>query len=90
MVTVVSLETALVVMAKEAVVAPEATITLAGTCAADVLLLDSATTAPEAGADPFSVTVPVEEVPLITDVGLTETPFNTAAATVNVVLAVVP
>jgi hypothetical protein len=90
MVTVVSLDMALVVMVKEAVVVPAATVTPVGTWAADVLLLDSATTAPEAGAGPLSVTVPVEELPLITDVGLTETPFNTAAVTVNEVLAVVP
>jgi hypothetical protein len=90
MVTVVSPETALVVMVNEAVVAPAATVTLAGTCTADVLLLDSATTAPEAGAGPLSVTVPVEEFPLITDVGLTEMRLSTAAATANEVLAVVP
>jgi hypothetical protein len=42
-----------------AVVAFAATVTLAGTVAAAVLLLDSVTTAPPIGASPFSVTVAV-------------------------------
>lgn len=46
-----------------ALVNPAATVTLEGTVAADVLLLESATTDPPAGAGPLSVTVPVEELP---------------------------
>src|SRR5437588_118920 len=54
-----------------ALVAPAATVTLEGTVAAAVLLLESATCAPPAGAAPLNVTVPVEDcVPPITLVGL--------------------
>jgi len=45
---------------KVAEVAFAGTVTLAGTVAAEVLLLDNATTVPPAGAYPLSVTVPVE------------------------------
>ena len=55
-----------------AVVAPAATVTLEGTVAAAVLLLESATVAPPAGAAPLSVTVPVEEFPPVTLVGFSE------------------
>ena len=54
-----------------------------------MLLLLSVTTAPAAGAGPFSVTVPVEEVPPVTDVGLTLTELATGAFTVNVAFCVV-
>jgi len=82
--------TGLVVTVKVAVVAFAGTVTLAGTCAAAVLLLDRVTTAPPAGAGPFSVTVPVEEVPPITEVGLRVTELSVAAVTVNVVVLVTP
>lgn len=58
---------------KVAVVALAATVTLAGTCAAAALLLDRVTTAPPAGAGPFRVTVPVEVLPPIVEVGLSVT-----------------
>ena len=70
--TAVDAATALVLTANVAVVAPAATVTLAGTPAAVVLLLESVTCAPPAGAGPLNVTVPVEELPPVTLVGVTE------------------
>ena len=61
--------TGLVVTRKVAVLAPAATVTLAGTVAA-VLFLDSVTTAPPAGAGPLSLTVPVAEFPPTSVLGL--------------------
>jgi hypothetical protein len=56
---------------KVALVAPAGTVTLEGTVAAPVLLLESRTCAPPAGAGPLSVTVPVEDcAPPTTLVGL--------------------
>src|SRR3989440_13052947 len=69
MVTVVDAVTPLVLTVNVALVAPAATVTLEGTVAAAVLLLESATCAPPAGAGPLSVTVPVEELPPATLVG---------------------
>ena len=82
--------TGLVVTVNVAVVAPATTVTLAGTCAAGVLLRDRVTTAPPAGAGPLNVTVPVEEVPPITVLGLRLTELAVAAVTVNVVVLVAP
>ena len=56
-------------MVKVALVLPAAMVTLAGTVAAAVLLLDNVTTAPISGAVPFKVTVPVEAAPPMTLVG---------------------
>ncbi len=68
----VAASTALVLTVNVALVAPAATVTLDGTLAAAVLLLDSATAAPPDGAAPLSVTVPVEDcVPPTTLVGFT-------------------
>ena len=64
--------TAIVVTVNVAVVAPCATVTLAGTVA-DALLLDSVTRAPPVGAAALSVTVPVELAPPTTLVGASVT-----------------
>ena len=64
-VAVVNVETAAVEIAKVALVAPEPTITLTGTAAA-VVLLESVTVAPPAGAALTRVTVPVELPPPVT------------------------
>jgi hypothetical protein len=62
----------LLVTLKVAVVAPAAIVTDAGTVAAFVLLLVSATTVPPAGAAVVSVTVPVLAAPPVTAVGFSE------------------
>ena|SRR5216684_663854 len=70
MVIVVDEATVLVLTVNDALVAPAGTITLEGTLAVVVLLLESATCVPPAGAGPLSVTVPVEDcAPPITLVG---------------------
>ena len=54
---------------KLALVCPACTVTLDGTVATDVLLLDRLTLAPPEGAAPVNVTVPVELFPPVTLVG---------------------
>jgi hypothetical protein len=94
MVAVVEAVTDPVVMVKVALVAPDATVTVAGTVAAAVLLLVSVTTAPPAGAPPVNVTVPCEAAPPATLAGLTASDDNEAAVggavTVNTALRVMP
>ena len=69
-VTGVDAVTALVLTVNVALLAPAATVTLAGTVAVDVLLLDRETATPPLGAGPLSVTVPVEVcTPPVTLVG---------------------
>ena len=80
----------MVVTMKVAVAAFGATVTLAGTVAAAVLLLNRVTAAPPAGAGPVRVTVPVDEVAPITEVGLRVTEVNVAAVTVRVAVLVAP
>jgi len=71
MVTAVDAVTVLVLTVNVALVAPAATVTLAGTLAAAVLLLESVTSAPPDGAGPLNVTAPVEDcVPPIAVVGV--------------------
>ena len=80
MVTDVDAVTALVLTVNEALVAPTATVTLAGTLAAAVLLLARAISAPPAGAGPLSATVPVEDCkPPITVVGFSESEVRVGA-----------
>src|SRR5437773_1656776 len=70
MVTEVETRTMEVFTVKVALVAPAGTVTLDGTVATDVSLLESATCAPPDGAGPLSVTLPVDEFPPVTLVGL--------------------
>ena len=72
MVTEVLLATGIVVTVKVALVALAATVTLAGTVAAGLLLV-RVTSAPPAGAGTLRVTAPVEGLPPTTLVGLTVT-----------------
>jgi hypothetical protein len=75
--------TVAVVIANVAVVAPWATVTLAGTEAA-ALLLERVTAAPPAGAAASSVTVPVAPLtPPTTLVGLKEREVRVAPSTVG-------
>jgi hypothetical protein len=62
--------TTLVLAVNVALVAPAATVTLAGTRATVVLLLESTICAPPVGAGPLKVTVPVEKFPPTTLAGL--------------------
>jgi hypothetical protein len=77
-VTVVDALTALVLAVNVALLAPAVIVTLEGTLAAAVLLLESTTCAPPAGAGPLNVTVPAEEFPPVTLVG-----FNVKEASVG-------
>jgi len=72
MTTVVDEATEPVLTANVALVAPAAIVTLEGTLAAVVLLLESITCAPPDGAGPLNVTVPVEEFPPVTLAGFSE------------------
>src|SRR5437879_7294055 len=72
MVTGMEVVTALVLTVKFVLVAPAATVTLAGTVAAEALL-ERETRAPLPGAGPLRVTVPVEEDPPVILVGLSAT-----------------
>ena len=79
-VTGVDVVTTLVPTANVAVVEPCATVTLAGTVATDVLLLESDTANPPDGAAAVSVTVPCDPFPPTTEDGLTETAESAAGA----------
>lgn len=83
-----TLLTTLVVTVKFALLDPEAMVTLLGTVA-EALLLCKVTTAPPLGATPFSVTVPVAELPPVTVCGATLTAVSVAGFTVSAVVAVV-
>jgi hypothetical protein len=69
-----------VAIANVPLVAPAAIVTLAGTVAALVLLLDSVTTAPPLGAADVSVAVPVDPFPPTTVDGLEDSADNAGAA----------
>jgi hypothetical protein len=89
-VTLVATTTIAVFTMNVALVAPAGMVTLPGTDAAP-LLLESATTAPPAGAGPFSVTVPVEPWrPPPTCVGFSASDERTAGSTVSEAVRVAP
>ena len=93
MVTGVETVTALVLTVNVVLLTPAGTVTLAGTVAVDVLLLERATAAPPLGAAALSVTVPVEDCkPPATLVGfsISEERVGGAGVTVSVAVLVTP
>lgn len=82
--------TILVFIVNVASVSAADTVTLGGTVATELLLLESATTAPPAGAGPLSVTVPVEEFLPVTLGGFNVSEVRTGGSTVIVVVCVTP
>jgi hypothetical protein len=73
-----------------ALVAPAVTVTLDGTVATDVSLLERATVAPPLGAGALRVTVPVELFPPLTDFGLSVSDDRTGPAAGGVTVSVAP
>jgi hypothetical protein len=88
MVTELEVVTFLVVTVKVALVLPAATLTLAGTVAAEVRLLERVTTAPTDGAGPVRVTVPVDGAGPLTVVGFKLRALIVGALTVNTAVLV--
>jgi hypothetical protein len=89
-VSVVEEATASVDTLKVAVVEPAPTVTVPGTVAAAVLLLDSDTAIPPAGAAPVNVTVPVELTVPVTEAGLRLTALRAGGVTVSSAVWVEP
>lgn len=81
-VTVVDEVTALVATVNVAVVFPAATTTLAGAVAYEALLVHSPTQIPFVGAGAVKVTVPVEELPPVTDTGLSVSELSVGTAVI--------
>lgn len=85
--------TLLVLTVNVMLLAPAATVTLAGTVAATVLSLIRETAAPPVGAGPLRVTVPVEGDPPVTLIGLStieESVVEPCGATVSEAALVPP
>jgi len=85
----VDVATAVVVIVAVAEVAPAGTTMVAGGVALPLLEVN-VMVSPPAGAGPFKVTVAVDDVPPITEVGLTVIEVITAGVTVSVVVTAVP
>ena len=77
--TVVDVVTDVVLTVNVALKAPAGTVTLPGSVAAPVLLLDSVTTAPPEGAALVNVAVPCDDVPPATLAGLSAIPASVGA-----------
>jgi hypothetical protein len=93
MLAVVELATDNVVTANETLLDPAGTVTLTGTLAALVLLLVRPMTAPPEGAAPLRLTVPWDDAPPVTLLGLSESDDSAALAeglTVSVANSPVP
>ena len=88
MLTEVPVVTGEVVTGNVAVLAFAGTITLTGTVASELLLLLSATKAPDEGAGPFRVTVPLDELPPTTEFGLKVSEITWGGVTVSPVVCV--
>lgn len=73
-----------------ALVAPPATVTVAGTVAAAVMLLDKVKVRPPAGATAVKVTVPVEVLPPMTEVGLSVSVESATALTRRLAVLLTP
>ena len=89
MVAVDAVATDVVPTVKVAVVAPAGTVTFAGTVAYAAFDV-SPTTTPPSGATLLSVTVPVEELPPTTEVGLSEMLLRAAELMAKVAVACLP
>ena len=72
----VLLATLTVVTVNVAVLPPAGTVTLDEDSVADGLELVSVTVVPPEGAGPFRVTVPLDELPPVRELGLSETPCS--------------
>jgi hypothetical protein len=83
MLTEVLVVTGEVVTVNVAVLAFAGTVMLPGTATSELLLLLSATKAPEEGAGPFRVTVPLDELPPTTEFGLKVSEVTWGGVTVN-------
>ena len=81
--------TAVVFTVNVAELFPAGTLTVARTVAEE-LLLESFTVIPPVGAAPLRVTVPVELVPPVTEVGVRLTPVKAGAVSVSVAETVTP
>ena len=88
-VRLVELATDFALTVKLALMAPAATVTLAGTVAAPVLLLDRFTTRPPDGAALLSVTMPCELPPLATLAGFNASKEGVGGDTVSVAFCAV-
>jgi hypothetical protein len=82
--------TAFVVTVKLTVRALAGMVADIGTVATSMLLLLSETTAPEGGAAPFNVRVPVEGLPPVTVLGFKVRELKVATVAVMVVVLVTP
>jgi hypothetical protein len=68
---------------------PAGTVTFAGTAALP-LLLESVTTIPPLGAGPLNMTVPVDELPLVTRVGFSVREASAGGTTISLLVWVTP